>query len=85
MKIGGFCLKLLKKMNFGKVMAAWKMKWLGHTGMVGAIPVWPPPYWLQKITKPLSLNQYGPHHTGMVGVIPVQKLTGMAQLVHHPD
>jgi hypothetical protein len=52
-------------------LSAWKMKWLGHTGMLGAIPVWPTPYRLQRTTKPLSLNRYGPHHTGMAGAIPV--------------
>ena len=38
--------------------SAWKMKWLGHTGMLGAIPV-------------KLLDRYGPHHTGMVPTLPV--------------
>ena len=41
--------------------------------MVGAIPVLPPPYQLQKITKLLGLNRYGPQNTGMVGAILVEK------------
>ena len=55
-----FLFEIVKKMNFGKVMAAWKMKWLGHTSMVGAIPVWPPPYWYCGGHTGSKINQYGP-------------------------
>jgi hypothetical protein len=78
--------KFLFKVALGKIkmfLTAWKMKWLGYTSMVGAIPVWPnePVWWGHTGMVPTILvwsptYRYGPQHTGMA-----PQLTGMAPTI----